>query len=277
MNIMLPNLLICGAQKSGTSALRYYLGQHPDIFMADGEIHFFDDEDHFSNGVEWYERCFEDVTGETVVGEKTPDYMYHDYVPERIQRILPDAKLIFLFRNPVDRAYSHYWHERQRGREKLSFEEAIDAEEERLDKSGQYRSWFSYKDRGKYAVQVKRFLELFDRSQMLFLLTENLKERRHETLENVLRFLDMDSSYEFDDLSKRHVGGKPKSSFLSKLMGNSMISKVKPLYYAIKRLNVDFGQKPPMKAETRRHLRDYFEEYNRGLSELTGVDVGMWR
>ena len=105
---MLPNFLICGASKSGTTTLQEVLCTHPDIFMpkkkrANGrEIHFFNNDKNFAKGIEWYEKQFEGWNGEKAIGEKTPSYLCTPCVPERIHRFLPDVKLIFILRHPVD-------------------------------------------------------------------------------------------------------------------------------------------------------------------------------
>lgn len=106
---MLPNFLIVGAARAGTTSLYYYLKQHPDVFMSPKkEIDFFDVDKNFEKGLDWYERYFEGYTGQKAIGEASPLYMYLEKVPKRIAKVIPDVKLIFILRNPVDRAYSHY-------------------------------------------------------------------------------------------------------------------------------------------------------------------------
>lgn len=175
--MVLPNFIIPGAQKSGTTALRIYLAQHPEIFMANKEIHFFDNDENYKKGIEGYEKFFDGWKGEKAIGEKTPNYLYYEKAPERIYKLLPDVKLIFVLRNPVDRAYSHYRHNVRIGQETLSFEKAIEKEEERI-KNPRLKKIYSYKDRGKYIIQIKRYAEYFPKSQMLFLLAEDLKDDR---------------------------------------------------------------------------------------------------
>src|SRR5688572_14326389 len=114
----LPDFLIVGAMRSGTTSLHKYLQAHPDVFVASGkEVHFFDR--RYGRGLDWYRSRFAGVTTERVVGEATPAYMYDENAIARIAHDLPDARLIVVLRNPVDRAYSHYWRNRSRGRENL--------------------------------------------------------------------------------------------------------------------------------------------------------------
>lgn len=113
----LRNFLIVGAMRCGTTFLAHCLGAHPDIYIPRAkEIHYFDV--HFEKGPEWYKRKFSGAKKEHAVGEATQSYMYLDYVPPRIASLLPDARLIAILRNPVDRAYSHYWFHRALGVEK---------------------------------------------------------------------------------------------------------------------------------------------------------------
>jgi hypothetical protein len=193
---MLPNLLIVGAQKAGTSALWSYLHGHPRVYLApQKELRFFNR--HYSRGVDWYRDQFRGWSGQDVVGEATPNYLYFPEVPERIAATLSPVKLIFLFRDPTRRAYSNYWHNVWLGREYLSFEEAVEREAERLQLSDRYgtpywRWTYSYVDKGRYARQLQPYLERFDRSQMLFLLFEELVRRPEATMEGVYSFLGID-------------------------------------------------------------------------------------
>ena len=273
--MVLPNFIVPGAMKSGTTALRIYLSQHPEIYVVNKEIHFFDREENFKKGKKWYEKFFEDWSGEKAIGEKTPGYLYNEKVPERMYGILPDVKLIFLLRNPIDRAYSHYWHNVREGLEWLSFEEALNKEEERI-KNPLGRQIYSYKDMGKYIIQIKRFLEFYPKDKMLFLLTEDLKENRIDTLKMVLDFLGVDSHFKFVDLNEKHVGGIPRSLFLTKLVRCEPIKRCGIVREAIKRLNTKRGKIPPMKPETRRKLGEYFEPFNKELEKFTGLDLRKW-
>ena len=270
---MLPNFIIPRAMKSGTIALRIYLAQHPDIYMANKEIHFFNK--NFDKGISWYEQFFNEWKGEKAVGEKTPDYLYNEYAPKRIYETLPNVKLIFVLRNPIDRAYSHYWHNVRSGQETLSFEKALEKEEERI-KNPELKERYSYKDRGKYIIQIKRYAKYFPKSQMLFILAEDLKEKREETLRKILKFLEVDENFEFKDLREKHVGGVPRSILLAKIAGSKYIKKYRLLRDFIKRINTKKGKTPPMKEETRKKLQKYFEEYNKELEKFTGLDISKW-
>jgi len=207
----LPDFLVLGAQKAGTTALYAYLRWHPGITGPSWkEVSFFDR--HWWRGEPWYRGQFP-LRGQLplrrhsplrgagrIVGEASPSYLFHPLAPERARSLVPEAKLIVLVRDPVTRAYSHYQHEVALGREPLSFEEALDAEEERTrgeverlvaDPRAFSRAWWdhTYVARGRYAEQLERWLGRFPREQLLVIHTEDLGERPAETYAEILSFL----------------------------------------------------------------------------------------
>ncbi|NIQ15891.1 MAG: sulfotransferase, partial [Candidatus Dadabacteria bacterium] len=133
---ILPNYLIIGGQKCGTNSLYAYLANHPNVRPAlTKEIRFFDK--YYQRGINWYKVCFPFKfdqnlhKGSIIAGEATERYLEYPHAPKRVREALPHVKLILLLRNPVDRAYSHYSMRFKAGKEKLSFEDAIDKENER--------------------------------------------------------------------------------------------------------------------------------------------------
>lgn len=206
---LLPSFIIMGGQRCGTNSLYEYIVKHPDVGRAlpNQEVHFFDL--NFHKGFGWYQghfplrsRTWLNPRSRTplITGECSPYYMFHPFAPQRIAAALPAVKLFVLLRNPVDRAYSHYQHERSRGFESLSFEEAIEREPERL--SGEVRRMqsdpgfhsfnhhrFSYVARGMYADQVERLFSLFPRENVLVLISERLFADPASTRQEALRFL----------------------------------------------------------------------------------------
>src|SRR4051794_34667074 len=120
---MLPNFVIVGAPKCGTSSLARWLMQHPEVYLVpEKELHFFTG--FWDQGIGWYENCFS-PNGQRAIGEASPSYLADHTAHERMASVIPDAKLIAMVRNPIDRAYSHYWHWRDRKGVKGSFEEVI--------------------------------------------------------------------------------------------------------------------------------------------------------
>jgi hypothetical protein len=179
----LPTFLILGAQKAGTTALYAYLRRHPDVTGPTWkEVSFFDR--HYARGERWYRGNFP-IRRRAAVGEASPSYVFHPLGPQRVASLVPDARLVVLLRNPVDRAYSHYQHEVVLGREPLSFEDALAAEEGRLEgevermlADPEYFShaWWNhtYRARGLYAEQLERWLAVFPPEQLLVLTADEL-------------------------------------------------------------------------------------------------------
>jgi hypothetical protein len=196
----LPDFLVVGAQKAGTTALYAYLREHPGITGPSWkEVSFFDR--HYARGEAWYRGNFPNsLRARGLVGEASPSYLFHPLAPERAAALVPEAKLIALVRNPVDRAYSHYQHEVALGREPLSFEDALAAEDERLrgeeerlraDPAYFSHAWwnYTYRSRGLYADQLERWLAAFPREQLLILPSEDLGSNPDAAYARVLEFL----------------------------------------------------------------------------------------
>ena len=190
------NFLIAGVQKSGTSALDAYMREHPDICMADTkEVHFFDRNRFFIGVPNYfaYHSFFSSYQGEKMIGEATPIYSYWKEALGRIRDYNQNMKMIFVLRNPITRAYSHWNMMRQRGDEHMSFLDAINAESERIKNAYPRQSRkFSYVDRGWYSAQIERAKLYFPSENILVLRQEKLREMPEEVLSLVWEFLNID-------------------------------------------------------------------------------------
>lgn len=254
----LPDFIIVGGQKCGTFALYSYLAQHPQVLpAASKELHFFDNK--FDRGLRWYRVNFPtrlEIKWKSLIkrkrfvtGEASPYYMFHPHAPSRIAAAVPDVKIIMLLRSPAERAYSHYNHNLKKRREPLSFEDAIEREEARLDGEYEkichdesYRSYahrhYSYKARGIYIDQLKRYERYFDGNQIMVIKNEDLLEETARVYAQVVEFLGL-QEYTPAGLAPRHVAGYDKSRI-------------------------------PMERE----LRAYFEPYNKELYAHLNRDFG---
>jgi hypothetical protein len=205
---LLPNAVILGAQKAGTTMLFGLLARHPFVLTScTKEVHFFDLQP--DRAIEWYRAHFPMVhqaeelasagIGPTVL-EASPYYLFHPAVPNRLAQVVPAVRFIVLLRNPVIRAWSHYWHERARGYEWRSPEAAFErepdrlaGEEERLLTEPNYRSHahrhFSYLGRSRYAAQLERWFAHFPRERFLVLRSEDFFASPDEIFAQTLRFL----------------------------------------------------------------------------------------
>ncbi len=207
----LPDFLIIGAQRCGTTSLYRYLEQHPGVApvgLKNKGIHYFDT--NFSRGVNWYRSHFptsayrairaKEYGGPVITGEGSPYYIFHPLSPARIAELIPDARSVLMLRDPVSRAHSHYQHEVARGFEELAFEDALRAEEERL--AGEedrmrsdptYNSFehqhHSYISRGMYVEQIRRWHALFPKDHLLILDSAEFFSEPDRELRRVQEFL----------------------------------------------------------------------------------------
>lgn len=192
---MKVNFLIGGTQKGGTSALDAYLRRHPEIVMANQkEVHFFDNEDYFRwKEVDYslYHASFTlNSSNRQVLGEATPIYMYWYPAPKRIWYYNPCMKWILVLRNPIERAYSHWNMESNRGQESVSFLEAVKHERKRCrEMLPEQHRVYSYVDRGFYTEQIRRIWHFFPIEQTLFIKNEELRHAPRVVMDRVCNFL----------------------------------------------------------------------------------------
>jgi hypothetical protein len=189
------DFVLAGAQKSGTTALHYFLNKHPNITMGDQqEIHFFDNDALFVSEPDYEElhKHYPPLGPSTIAGDCTPSYIYHEPAAERIWKYNPKIKLVILLRNPVDRAFAHWNMQRFRDREPLDFFDAVREEKTRIAGAppAQARR-FAYVDRGFYGRQLARLFKFFPREQVKVVKFEDFKEKQRETLISIFSFLDL--------------------------------------------------------------------------------------
>ncbi len=281
--MQLPNLIGCGAGKSGTTSLYHYLNQHPDIFMATAkEVHFFSQ--HYHQGVDWYTENFKSAEKEKIVGEFSTSYMLDENVPRRMFALVPKAKLLFLFRNPIERAYSNYWFSVSIGTqdESVSFSEAIRAEP----------GYTKYVAHGFYYTHLQRFLAYYPQENIYIVLTEELKETPLDQLVLCYKFLDVDTSFQpnveraynmtinasdkwkvsvfrnwtnYKKKLKRSMQWVPSNlrrnlSFLEKSLAKNLIGE----------------KRPPLYHEDQVYLRDIYQPHNEALATFMGRSLAHW-
>ncbi|HLT94854.1 MAG TPA: sulfotransferase domain-containing protein [Membranihabitans sp.] len=211
------DFIIVGTQKAGTTALYHYLKEHPEIGMASKkELHFFNNEITYSKPYllyPRYEKFFDFNSGKKVYGEATPSYIYLESCPGRIWEYNPHIKLIFVLRNPVQRAFSHWNMEVDRGNETHSFSESIKLERERNQMVPFLNDKYSYVTKGFYAEQIRRYRRFFTDQQMLFIKYETFKKHQEETLDRIFNFLGVDP--ELYTFSPRIVHKRPAHGIMS--------------------------------------------------------------
>src|ERR1700758_1803733 len=187
------DFILAGAQKSGTTALHYFLSRHPDINMGDQqEIHFFDNDAMFVSGVDYEElhKHYPLVAPSTIAGDCTPSYLYHEPAAERIWKYNAKIKLLIILRNPVERAFAHWNMQRFKGREPLDFFYAVREEQTRISGAPPADARrFAYVDRGFYGRQLARLFTFFPREQAKVVKFEEFRGKQVETLASIFSFL----------------------------------------------------------------------------------------
>jgi hypothetical protein len=239
--------------------------------MAPREVRYFDR--NLDRGIEWYAAQFPDRPAKAI-GESTPQYLFHPEVPPRILDVLPDVRLLAILRDPVDRAYSHYWHNRTRGQEALGFEDALEAEEGRLaGASPTEQARWSYAARGMYAEQLRHLFAVFDRARVHVLLFDDLVADPDATLSSVYRFLEVDQSFRPPPV-RRNAYFEFRSQRLRPTIRRLPI----PLRRVATRLNRRPATYPPMTPSTRAALVERFRAPNADLGCLLGRALpARWR
>jgi Sulfotransferase domain len=201
----LPNFIVIGAMKSGTTSLFHYLRAHPQVYMSPlKEVDFFIEEGNWSRGFEWYRKQFEKAGDRaSAVGEASTSYTkYPEYegVPERIARHLPDVRLIYLVRDPIERIRSHYQHRSLIGAERAPFDEAVLGDPRYLDCS-------------RYAMQIERYVGPFPRERLLVVTSEDLRSSRAPTVRRIYRFLGVDQNHVPETLDREFYRTQERASY----------------------------------------------------------------
>lgn len=291
---MLPNFMIIGVQKCGTTSLHHYLSEHPDIFLPEiKETKFFAMDERYEKGLAWYEQDhFSGVQGEKAVGEIDPDYIFHPQALERMANDLDtkEMKFILVLRNPVDRAFSQYLMSFRRGLETLTFMDALKAENERVDQDYFHMQHFSYTTRGLYTQQIERFHKYFPEASLKILFVEDLKADPLKFVQDVFAFLNVDPDFIPAKVQKRfHKATIPKNAWLMQRMQRQdtiekrILKKLLPsdkmrnrIYWFLKRNNLQDNNDLSLQSSERKWLQEYFAEEVRTLSQLTSRNLDHW-
>lgn len=180
-----PDFVIVGPQKCATTWMYEGLAEHPDVYVPETDsVHYFDMGYH--HGTEWYREYFPDDPEEyTVVGEETPSYIRSETAPERIAELNSDAKIIFSLRNPIDRAFSHYWHEKAKGKISFEFEEV-------LENYDLYENWVRP---GMYVDHIERFEDAFGEDQVKLMYFDDLVDDDAAFIREVYEFVGADPDF----------------------------------------------------------------------------------
>jgi len=303
-----PNFLIIGAPKAGTTSLYFYLKQHPQIYMCPiKEPDFFSWEGategplttfgriqlpQYSTDWEAYCALFKDAGDALAIGDVSPTYLYHPKAPERIEKYLPNVKMVAVLRNPVDRAYSEYLMAVRDGIETArSFAEALELGEKRAAEGG-WAHWYHYKRIGLYGEQLERYYRLFSKDQIKVFLFEDLQQEPLRVLRDIFTFLGVDPDFVPNISQKHNPYGVPrfrwlqqwllrpsklKNIFLTPIRLTVPEAKRKELLIRILRdWNIKSLPRPKLDPELRKQLVEYYRKDIFKLQDLIGRDLSHW-
>ncbi len=271
-SLTLPTFIIAGERRSGTTSLYYWMKQHPDIYLhpVTDMNYFISDEltkartwrDGETDPEGWekthdledYAGLFKDSEGFSAVGHKGADLLFWKPAHARIAQFLPEAKFIITLRNPVRRAWSHYWNEVGKGREKLSFKAAIEAEEERCRKSAYARLHLSYIRRGFYRQSLEAFFQHVDPERVLIVALEQSWARPKETLMEIYKFIGVDETLGLED-----AGSARNENWTTVPRPWAESVAIKPLVNSYARISEGVIVRLIKEAEKRRKVRKYVQ------------------
>jgi hypothetical protein len=275
---MLPNLFIIGAMKSASTSLHYYLKAHPEIFMSEPkEIDYFIEERNWEKGQEWYEDHFPEE--KAIRGESSVNYSrchLFEGVPQRIHAMSPDAKLIYVLRDPIERAVSHYRQRTIQGVEERPIGEALS---DLTDND--------YIKVGMYHMQLTAFMEYFDQSKLLIVTMEELNKQQQETLQKVFRFLGVDENFhskEYGEVLNRSVDKRPRNAlgkFLDKIPLKQQIRPLMPAgvvraYSSMTAAKPAADKSSKITPELRQSMAEILKEDVARLREFSGLEFEDW-
>ena len=295
----MPNFLIIGAARTGTSSLYEYMRQHPDIWFSPvKEPMFFalegskpdfrgpgDDLEINRKSVAdlaAYQALFSGATTQKAIGEASANYLYSGSAAARIRHHVPEAKMIAVLRNPVERAYSSFLYMIRDRREPLrDFALALEQESKRI--AEHWEHIWHYARMGLYSQQLQRYYDLFDKNRIRVYLNEEMKQDAPGLLKDVFGFLEVDDSFLPDTSVTYNEGGVPKRKLLNALLTRPSIIKrlLRPLmpaaamkfYTRLKHSNLD---KPPLDEEVRARLAALYRDDVLRLQDMIGKDLSAW-
>ncbi len=288
---------ICvGSQKSGTTSLYEAMRQHPNVCVTKKkETGFFYNDDIYCKGYNWFlENNFPAYCGDNILFEADPNYMYFNRCIKRIHECNPETMIIVMLRNPVDRAFSQYLMMKKWALENLSFQEACEAETERISLGEWQQTHFGYVDRSRYSGQIENVLNIFPREQVCFILFEEFVRAQRPILLKIQEWLKLPVI----NLKEKteNVASAPRSQLLTKILHQPKYKTLRKVVGKIlggnKKINYMVGERlekfnqvphgqlkqPKLDEQIRRDLLSNLYDDMEKVEKLTGLDViSAWR
>lgn len=308
----IPNFLVVGAAKAGTTSIYQYLSQHPQVYLSPiKETNYFAKDipldkirkDYYKGGEldveryvqtdlseqihiafvsrwEHYQKLFKNVRGERAIGEISNSYLSSDVAAREIYAVNPDMKIIMILRDPIKRAFSHYKMTLRVGLVRDSFYEEVQRDYAAAEKG--FRVSHLYVEMGQYAAQVRRYLDVFPREQVRIYLFDDLKADAATLIDNMLRFIGVDPQISVDTSFQANQASVPKSAglvhFLRRTGIRTIAKKVSPRFIAEAAKKIFYKEKDDLTLTQREKdfLRPLFEQDVRELEQIIGRDLSHW-
>lgn len=285
-----PNFFIVGTPKAGTTSLYHYLEEHPEVFMSPiKETNYFSydeiknqglyyNEEHISSIVE-YENQFKEVKNEKAIGEASVSYLFYDTVPRKIKEFNPDARIIMILRNPIDRAFSHYLMDSRLGFTNRSLEAIIDNNDKSAKNQLYYQQYISI---GLYYDQVKRYLDIFGEKNVKVFMYEDIVTDIRGVIREIYNFLQVDTRYNANTEKKHNVFLAPKNPLIQKLYASKAIRGITKKIFSsglqskIKNTFFSKEKKPILDIGLKTKMLDLFRGDIQKTAALINRDLSNW-
>ena len=287
-----PNFILIGVQKSGTTSLYNWLGQHPDVYANEliKDYNYFCNDELLSLSRDYFGRFFKNVSDERILMHGFPNYIYfYKNSAANIYKFNKNIKLLLILRNPIERAYSAYWEAKKTALEdSKSFEEALSRESSYIVNGNmKEKGALTYVDHGYYSRQIEGYYKYFSKEQIKIIFFEDLKRNPDKTVGQVFSFMNIDNKFK-PNFSIKNSSALPRSvvmqrifqsltmpKFIKPFVPPSVSSKIK--ISLIRKLNVKPFQYAQMKQETRNFLVSTFKDDIKRLEKILDVDLSHWQ
>lgn len=287
---MLPNFMIVGAPKAGTTSLCHYLSAYPQVFMSNPkEVNFFSKEEIEGQGLFYkdfkaknlaeYEQLFAGVADEKAIGEGSVSYLFYPKTPQKIKNTLPNVKIIILLREPVSRGFSHYLMDYRLGLVNLPYDAIVYQKNDHKNKDLYFQQYVGL---GLYYNQVKRYVDCFGHKQVKIYLQEDMRQDIRGVIGDLSAFLELEGSFATDVDKQHNVFSMPRGKLIRKLYASPFVrSTVSKLFSTatkevIKSTFFERTNKPTLEKKLKDHLVDFYKNDVEQLERLIGRDLGSW-
>jgi len=275
MNNLKVTFFLAGVPKGASSWTAMALSEHPEIFMPDIKpVSFFNIK--FEQGFDWYRTVFADHNDEPAIGDASPDYMKSRQAPRRIAARVPDAKLVFIIRNPMERAFSQWWHGNRSGWTNIDFEDVFRS----------HHAWDLLVEPGFYAMHLERWAEYFDEEQMLVKLFDDFQDNNEGFIQQIYEFVGVDSDFRPSIVGeKKNVGAEMRGpptyetvkAWFRHTMPPAVTEITKPVYNHFKWvIESESAYKRGMDGEVRKHLELVYSDDVADLEERLDLNLAHW-